>query len=153
MSYLLDTHCWLWLQTTPERLPAELLDILADRSVGLFLSAASAWELGVKHAAGRIELPESPGDYVREGMRRGGVRELSMSHSHALEAAALPPHHRDPVDRMLVAQARLERLTLVTADRVLAAYDVDLIRVVRAADSRRAASGVGSRRYRGSDGE
>lgn len=153
MSYLLDTHCWLWLQTTPERLPAELLDILADRSVDLFLSAASAWELGIKHAAGRIELPESPGDYVREGMRRGGVRELSMSHSHALEAAALPPHHRDPFDRMLVAQARLERLTLVTADRILAAYDVDLIRVARAADSRRAASGVGSRRYRGSDGE
>ena len=72
-----------------------------------------------------------------------------MSHSHALEAAALPPHHRDPFDRMLVAQARLERLTLVTADRILAAYDVDLIRVTRAADSRRGASGVGSRRYRG----
>ncbi len=153
MSYLLDTHCWLWLQTTPERLPAELLDILADRSVDLFLSAASAWELGIKHAAGRIELPESPGDHVREGMRRSGVRELSMSHSHALEAAALPPHHRDPFDRMLVAQARLERLTLVTADRILAAYDVDLIRVGRAADAPRGASGVGSGRYRGSDGE
>ena len=153
MSYLLDTHCWLWLQTTPERLPAELLDILADRSVDLFLSAASAWELGIKHAAGRIELPESPADYVREGMRRSGMRELSMSHSHALEAAALPPHHRDPFDRMLVAQARLERLTLVTADRVLAAYDVDLVRVARAADARRGASGVGSRGYRGSDGE
>lgn len=153
MSYLLDTHCWLWLQTTPERLPAELLDILTDRSVDLFLSAASAWELGIKHTAGRIELPEAPGNYVREGMRRSGVRELSMSHSHALEAAALPPHHRDPFDRMLVAQARLERLTLVTADRVLAAYDVDLIRVTRAADSRRVASGVGSRRYRGGNGE
>jgi len=153
VSYLLDTHCWLWLQTTPERLPAELLDILADRSVDLFLSAASAWELGIKHAAGRIELPESPADYVREGMRRSGMRELSMSHFHALEAAALPPHHRDPLDRMLVAQARLERLTLVTADRILAAYDVDLIRVARAADSRRGGSGVGSRRYRGSDGE
>jgi len=153
VSYLLDTHCWLWLQTAPERLPAELLDILADRSVDLFLSAASAWELGIKHAAGRIELPESPADYVREGMRRSGMRELSMSHSHALEAAALPPHHRDPFDRMLVAQARLERLTLVTADRILAAYDVDLIRVARTADSRRRASGVGSRRYRGSDGE
>ena len=149
MSYLLDTHCWLWLQTTPERLPAELLDILTDRSVDLFLSAASAWELGIKHAADRIRLPEAPGNYVREGMRRSGVRELSMSHSHALEAAALPPHHRDPFDRMLVAQARLERLTLVTADRILAAYDVDLIRVTRAADSRRGASGVGSRRYRG----
>lgn len=153
MSYLLDTHCWLWLQTTPERLPVELVDTLADRSVDLFLSAASAWELGIKHAAGRIELPESPGDYVREGMRRSGVRELSMSHSHALEAAALPPHHRDPFDRMLVAQARLERLTLVTADRVLAAYDVDLVRVARAADSRRGAYGAGSRRHRGSDGE
>jgi len=153
VSYLLDTHCWLWLQTTPERLPAKLLDTLADRSVDLFLSAASAWELGIKHAAGRIELPESPGEYVREGMRRSGVRELSMSHSHALEAAALPPHHRDPFDRMLVAQARLERLTLVTADRILTAYDVDLIRVARAADSRRGASGVGSGGYGGSDGE
>ena len=153
MSYLLDTRCWLWLQTTPERFPAELLDTLADRSVDLFLSAASAWELAVKHAAGRIELPESPGNHVREGMRRSGTRELSMSHAHALEASALPPHHRDPFDRMLVAQARLERLTLVTADRILAAYDVDLIRVPRAADSRRGASGAGSRRHRWSGGE
>ena len=146
MRFLLDTRCWLWLQTTPERIPAELLDTLADRSVELFLSAASAWELGVKHAAGRIELPEAPEVYVSRGMRHAGVRELPVSHAHALAAAALPPHHQDPFDRMLVAQARLEDLTLVTADRILAAYDVDLIRIGRTSAPLSRSSGFGPNR-------
>ena len=129
MRYLLDTRCWLWLQTTPERLPSNLLETLSDRSVEVFLSAASAWELGIKCAVGRLELPDPPAIYVRQAMRRIGARELPITHAHALAAAALPPLHRDPFDRMLVAQARMDHLTLITADRTIAAYDVDLIRV------------------------
>ena len=131
MSYLLDTHCWLWLQTEPERFPDTLLNTLADRSVDLFLSAASAWELGIKYAAGRIPLPEPPAAYVPQGMRRSGTRELPVSHAHALAAADLPLHHRDPFDRVLVAQSRIESLVLVTADRVLERYEVEMIRVRR----------------------
>lgn len=131
MGYLLDTHCWLWLQTEPERFPDHLLSALADRAVDLFLSAASAWEIGIKHAAGRLTLPDAPAVYVPEGMRRTGTRELPVSHAHALAASALPPHHRDPFDRLLVAQSRLEGLPLVTADRAIGRYEVEMIRVGR----------------------
>ena len=129
MSYLLDTRCWLWLQTEPERFPDRLLNRLADRAVDLFLSAASAWEIGIKHATGRLALPEPPAVYVPDGMRRTGARELPVSHGHALAAAALPLHHRDPFDRLLVAQSRIEGLPLVTADRAIQQYDVEVIRV------------------------
>ena len=129
MGYLLDTHCWLWLQTEPERFPDRLLGTLADRAVDLFLSAASAWEIGVKCATGRLTLPEAPAVYVPEGMRRTGTRELPVSHAHALGAAALPRHHRDPFDRLLVAQSRIEGLPLVTADRAISRYDVEVVRV------------------------
>ena len=131
MGYLLDTRCWLWLQTEPERLPGHLLGTLADRAVDIFLSAASAWEIGIKHAAGRLTLPEAPTVYVPEGMRRSGTRELPVSHAHALAASALPPHHRDPFARLLVAQSRIEGLTLVTANHAIRRYEVETILVGR----------------------
>lgn len=129
MRFLLDTHCWLWLQIEPERLSSTLLDTMAARSSELYLSAASAWEIGIKHAAGRLPLPEPPSIYVEESMRRSGATGLPISHLHALAAAALPLHHRDPFDRVLVAQAQVEGLTLVTADAVLERYDVPTVRV------------------------
>ena len=129
MRYLLDTRCWLWLQAVPERLPADLLETLSDRTVELFFSAASAWELGLKHAAGRLDLPDPPSVYVSRTMQRMGARELPISHAHALAAAALPSLHRDPFDRVLVAQARLNHLTLITADHAVAAYDFDPIHI------------------------
>lgn len=129
MKFLLDTHCWLWLQVEPERMSPNLLEKLADRSVVLHLSAASAWEIGIKHALGRLALPEPPEVYIPERMRRCGVRELPISHAHAVAAAALPSHHKDPFDRMLVAQSQVEDLTLVTADGVLECYDLRMIHV------------------------
>ena len=129
MRYLLDTHCWLWLQTEPERISPSLLEIIAVRSSEVYLSAASAWEIAIKYEAGRLPLPEPPAVYVAESMRRSGAAGLSISHIHALAAAALPPHHRDPFDRVLVAQAQVEGLTLVTADAVLESYDVAIVRV------------------------
>lgn len=129
MRFLLDTHCWLWLQTAPERLSQSLLETMADGSSDLYLSAASAWEIGTKHATGRLPLPAPPAVYVAESMRRSGVTGLPISHIHALTAAALPQHHRDPFDRVLVAQAQVEGLTLVTADAILERYDVPMVRV------------------------
>ena len=126
MRFLLDTHCWLWLQTEPERFSRSLEDVLADPSSDLYLSAASAWEIGIKHAAGRLALPEPPAVYVAESMRRSGATGLPITHIHVLAAAALPLHHRDPFDRVLVAQAQVEGLTLVTADAALQRYDVSL---------------------------
>ena len=129
MRLLLDTHCWLWLQTAPGRLPADLLETLAAPSSRRFLSAASAWEIAIKHALGKLPLPEPPAIYVPERMRLSGFEGLAVTHAHALAVAVLPPHHRDPFDRILVAQAQVEGLTLVTADLALEPYDVPMVRV------------------------
>jgi len=129
VRFLLDTHCWLWLQTEPGRLPANLLATLADSSSRRYLSAASAWEIAIKFALGKLALPEPPASYVPERMRLSGFEGLPVTHAHALAVAVLPPHHRDPFDRVLVAQARVEGLTLVTADAALEPYDVSMVRV------------------------
>lgn len=129
MRLLLDTHCWLWLQTAPGRLPPDLLETLAVPSTRRCLSAASAWEIAIKHALGKLPLPEPPAIYVPERMRLSGFGGLAVTHAHALAVAVLPPHHRDPFDRILVAQTRVEGLTLVTADAALEPYDVPMVRV------------------------
>ena len=124
MGYLLDTHCWLWLQTETRRFDTDLLAELASPATPKFLSAASAWEIAIKYAIGRLPLPEPPADYLPERMRVNRVQPLSINPAHALAVATLPLHHRDPFDRILVAQARIEDLTLVTADKILELYDV-----------------------------
>ncbi len=128
MKILLDTQCWLWLQTSPERISERVRDQLADQEHALFLSAASAWEIAIKYALGKLPLPRAPAQYVPSRMQRSGTASLPVSHEHALRVAALPPHHRDPFDRLLVAQAQLEGMWLLTADPQLAAYEVKLLR-------------------------
>ena len=127
MRILLDTHCWLWLQVEPERLRDTSLELVENRGNELLLSAASSWEIAVKHALGRLPLPEPPATYVPSRMASSGVAGLPVEHIHALRVAELPPLHRDPFDRLLVAQAREEKLTLLTADPRILAYDVDCI--------------------------
>ncbi len=130
MRCLLDTHCWLWMQVSPERIPSKVLDQLTDPENALFLSSASSWEIAVKWALGRLQLPQPPAEYVARCLERQAVVGLPIQHRHALHTASLPPHHRDPFDRLLVAQAQLESLVLVTADKKLAAYDgIDLLQV------------------------
>ena len=130
MKFLVDTHCWLWLQTDPERFHADFLETIAAPSSRRYLSAASVWEIAIKYAIGKLPLPEPPAIYVPERMRVSGFQELAITHAHALAVGVLPLHHRDPFDRVLVAQARLEGLTLVTADAMFVRYDVRLIRVL-----------------------
>lgn len=124
MRFLLDTHCWLWLQTTPERLSPEVLSLFEDPANDLFLSAASSWEIAIKYGLGKLSLPEPPSRYVPRRMTASGCRGLAVEHGHALRVAELPPHHRDPFDRVLVAQAQLENLELVTVDPLFLSYDV-----------------------------
>lgn len=126
-SYLLDTHVWLWLQTTPERMPEDVISLLADRTNTLLLSAASSWEMAIKYRLGKLPLPEPPADYVPERMRLTGVTPLPVEHAHALRVADLPQHHSDPFDRLIVAQAQLLGVPIVTADPQLNAYEVELI--------------------------
>ena len=111
----------------PERLSrrARLLVVSSDNE--LVLSAASAWEIAIKFALGKIQLPEAPIEYIPRLMTRTGVTPLPVHHRHALHVATLPAHHRDPFDRLLVAQAQLELLPILTADRVFRSYDVKVV--------------------------
>ncbi len=129
MSYLLDTHLWLWMVGDPERLDDASLAVVSDASSSLFLSAASTWEISIKVGLGKLTLPRSPADYVPHALERSRVRPLAVTLAHSLQVAELPRHHRDPFDRLLVAQAQVEELTLITADRALAAYDVPVLLV------------------------
>ena len=126
MRYLVDTHCWLWLQTAPERLSPAILADLADPANEILLSAASSWEIALKYALGKLPLPEPPAEYVPSRMATSGTRSLPIEHAHALNVATLPKHHRDPFDRLLISQAQLERLTIVTVDHEFEPYDVDI---------------------------
>lgn len=129
MRILLDTHVWLWLQHAPERLGREALALLEDLDNELFLSAASAWEIAIKHALGKLPLPEVPAEYMPSRMATSGTASLPVTTRHALHVAMLPTHHRDPFDRLLVAQAQLEGMTLVTADRQFRPYGLELLEV------------------------
>ncbi len=126
MTYLLDTHVWLWLLTDPERIRPDLLAELRDGRTRVLLSAASSWEIAIKWAIGRLPLPSPPATFVPSRMQRSGVEGLPVTHAHALRVATLPHLHRDPFDRALIAQAQLEGLTIVTADRAFDGYDVPL---------------------------
>jgi PIN domain nuclease of toxin-antitoxin system len=123
-SYLIDTHVWLWLQAAPERLHETLLNQLGDDANTVLLSAASSWEIAIKYSLGKLALPEPPHTYVPDRMRRSGTTSLAVEHVHALGVTALPPIHRDPVDRLLIAQSIAMDLVLVTADQQIAEYDV-----------------------------
>lgn len=123
MRLLLDTHVFLWLLAEPERLGKQL-DLLEDPSNQLLLSAASSWEIAIKAQIGRLNLPDDPRRYVPDRMRAIGVDPLPVEHNHALAVCDLPPLHRDPFDRLLVAQARDMHLRIVTADAQIARYDV-----------------------------
>lgn len=128
MNLLLDTQVFLWLQTEPERL-GEHLHLVEDRRNDLLVSAASSWEIAIKYQLGRLPLPEVPERYVPRRLRAIGAHAIAVEHSHALAVANLPALHRDPFDRLLVAQAVLLELTLVTADPIVAEYPAPTVLV------------------------
>jgi PIN domain nuclease of toxin-antitoxin system len=127
MRILVDTHCWLWMVGAPDRLSRRARELLSSADNELLLSAASAWEIAIKYANGRLDLPGEPAEVVPDWMRRTGVTALPVLHSHAVRVASLPPHHTDPFDRLLVAQAQLERLPILTADRAVGDYAVEIL--------------------------
>lgn len=128
MRVLLDTHVWLWMWGEPERIRNEARTIIEDPGTELHVSAVSAWEVSTKHAAGRLRLPTSAEEWLMDPRHRRDLAELPITFAHAIRAGTLPPHHRDPFDRMLVAQAQIESLVLVSADAKVAAYEVETLR-------------------------
>jgi PIN domain nuclease of toxin-antitoxin system len=100
---------------------------ILDPANTLYVSAASAWEIAIKAALGRLRLGESPETYVPSRMQLGGLTPLPVEHAHALRVHRLPMHHTDPFDRLLIVQAQHERLRILTPDDAYAPYDVDLL--------------------------
>ena len=127
MKLLLDTQCWLWWFSQPERLSEEAIKQIADETNQVWLSVASVWEIGIKVAIGKLPLPEKIDDYITTRMIQLGAQSLEIEASHALQASALPLFHRDPFDRMLIAQTQIEGMTLVSADSMFDRYDVSVI--------------------------
>ncbi|MFZ0477919.1 MAG: type II toxin-antitoxin system VapC family toxin [Terriglobales bacterium] len=126
MKFLLDTMVWLWSVGEVGRLNQSARELLADPEQELYFSAASVWEIAIKAGLGRLELREPPRLLVPRETARQRLRPLPVTYSHALGVYDLPLLHGDPFDRMLVAQARSEELTLMTADRELRKYPVEL---------------------------
>lgn len=121
MRLLLDTHVLLWAVLNDPRLTDAQRAAIGEGD--LYLSSASVWEIGIKRSLGKLDVP----DDLFEVAVDAGCRPLPISWTHAEAAAALPQHHSDPFDRMLVAQARCEGLSLVSSDGKLAAYDVEIV--------------------------
>lgn len=122
-SLLLDTHVVLWSLGDVDRLSPAARDVIASGSVPIHVSSASIWEIAIKRRSGKLKAPE---DLVAQ-IAEAGFKELPISHRHAGLAGALPPHHRDPFDRMIVAQARCEGMTVVSRDERIAAYGVRVL--------------------------
>ncbi len=127
MRLLLDTQVWLWMLASPERLSPASHALVSAPDNELLLSAASAWEISIKHALGKLTLPEAPRTYIPRLMATTAVTPLPVYHRHALQVSMLPTHHHDPFDRLLIAQAQVEGVPVITSDRAFLLYDVETI--------------------------
>ena len=125
MDLLLDTHALIFALAAPDPLSGDASAAIRDPGRVVWYSAANVWEIEIKAALGKLDRPASD---VAAAARRLGLTELPITAEHAAVAGRLPPHHRDPFDRILVAQAVVEGLVLVTADGALSAYDVPILR-------------------------
>lgn len=123
MTLLLDTHCWIWLKFESSRFPSPLRRKLVADPTRLVLSSVCVLEIVIKQATGKLRLDGTPADLVSE-LLEDGVAPLDTSSAHALQVGRLPSLHRDPFDRLLVAQAIADGMTLVSADPRVLAYDV-----------------------------
>lgn len=125
MKVLLDTHTLLWALIDQSKLSERVQRLLPQADT--WFSVASLWEILIKSHLGKISLPQPTGPYVMSKLHINGVRLLQITPDHVLRIESLPNFHRDPFDRMLIAQSLEEKLPLVTADRVFAHYPVELI--------------------------
>ena len=126
MQYLLDTHVLIWWITSDNRLSNTAKKLIQSRRNTLYWSAASSWEISIKHGLGRLIFDEDPEILLPSELDRNHVETLVITNAHAFRANSLPNHHKDPFDRMLVAQAQIESLGIVTNDSVVRQYDVDI---------------------------
>ncbi len=126
-SYLLDTHIFLWWIDADPRLPQTIRQIIADPNNQLFLSAASVWEMAIKAGLGKLNLEGDPEAFLAKHLRQNAITAMPIQMSHAAHVFRLPYHHRDPFDRLLIAQSQLEKTPILSTDRWIKLYDVEVI--------------------------
>ena len=124
MRLLLDTHSLLWAIFEPKKLSIEAQEVIANKNSVAYTSIASLWEIAIKRNLGRLDVP----DNFFDAIEYGGYELLNITIPHIKDYTSLPLHHRDPFDRILIAQAISERLTLITRDKNIDQYDISIIR-------------------------
>ncbi len=126
MKLLLDTHTFLWWITDDPQISAKALELMGDSQNDLYWSAASTWEVAIKYALGRLPLPDAPTIFLPAELGKNRIESLPIVDTHAFQAGLLPRHHRDPFDRMLVAQAQVETLGIISNDTKIRLYHVNV---------------------------
>ena len=126
MKILLDTHVFLWAITAAPRLSAEQREMFLDEKIDLHLSVASIWEMPIKAGLGKLPLPEPATEYLVKQVEKNRITMLPIRIAHLAELQKLPPLHRDPFDRLLVAQARAEKMRMLSADARMREYEVEV---------------------------
>jgi PIN domain nuclease of toxin-antitoxin system len=127
MKLLLDTHAFIWLNSAPEKLSARIRDYCEQGNARFYLSLVSPWEMQIKRQLGKLKYQPITDRIVRANLDHNNIHLLPINLTHIEQLAELPMHHRDPFDRMLIAQARTEGMTLVSADQSFAAYKVPVL--------------------------
>ena len=127
MKVLLDTHTFLWWIANDPQLSPSARQIMEDANTEPLLSAVSGWEIAIKSRLGKLKLPADLQGFVAEQLRINAIQVLPIQMTHALHVFTLPDHHRDPFDRMLVAQSQLEQLPILTCDPQIARYAVTVM--------------------------
>lgn len=126
MKLLLDTHSFLWWITDDPQISDKALELIGGSQNNLYWSAASSWEVAIKYALGRLPLPDSPAIFLPTELGKNRIETLPIVDTHAFQAGQLPRHHRDPFDRMLVAQAQVETLGIISNDPKIRFYDIEV---------------------------
>jgi PIN domain nuclease of toxin-antitoxin system len=127
MRCLIDTHIFIWWILDHPKLPRSLRQIIADSTTELFFSSASAWEIIIKSTLGKLSLPENPTEWIRKHLDLNRIHALPITLDHALMLHELPSLHKDPFDRIMVAQAKCEDLTIITDDQWIPKYAVKTV--------------------------
>ena len=125
MRILLDTHIFIWMATEPERLSPHITASIIDHQNSLFLSLASIWEIQIKVALGKLDLKSDLATIVDIQTEQNSIQLLSIDLKHIYALSNLPAHHRDPFDRLLIAQSQVEGMTLATVDSAFDRYEID----------------------------
>lgn len=127
MKYLLDSVIWLWSIDAVEKINEDCRGIMENGREEIYFSAASVWELSIKARLGKLRLPGPPAQCIPAFMAKQGLRPLPVTHLHAVKVYDLPLHHQDPFDRLIIAQAITEEMTVLTSDRDFRKYAVDVL--------------------------